>query len=41
MIFGMDQTTALVIGAVLLLIVILAIVAVSRGGDKERTVVRD
>jgi hypothetical protein len=34
----MDQTTALVIGAVLLLIVILAIVAVSRGGDRQRTV---
>ncbi|MGH2452244.1 MAG: hypothetical protein ACRDF5_00550 [bacterium] len=39
-IFGMDQTTALVVGAVLLLIVILAIVAVSRGGE-SRTVVKD
>ncbi len=41
MVFGMDQTTALIVGAVLLLIVILAIVAVSRGGETQRTVVKD
>ena len=32
-IFGMDQTTAVIIGVVLVLVVILAIVAVSRGGS--------
>lgn len=33
-IFGMDQTTAIIVGVVLVLVVILAIVAVSRGGGK-------
>ncbi|OFX12615.1 MAG: hypothetical protein A2V59_00925 [Armatimonadetes bacterium RBG_19FT_COMBO_69_19] len=32
-IFGMDQTTAVIVGVVLVLVVILAIVAVSRGGS--------
>lgn len=31
-IFGLDQTTAIVIGVVLVLVIILAMVAVSRGG---------
>jgi len=31
----MDQTTAIVVGVVLVLVVILAIVAVSRGGRTE------
>jgi hypothetical protein len=31
-VFGMDQTTAIIVGVVLVLVVILAIVAVSRGG---------
>lgn len=39
-IFGMDQNTAIIIGVVLLLVVILAIVAVSRSGE-QRTVVKD
>lgn len=34
-IFGMDQTTAIIVGVVLVLVVILAIVAVSRGGGTE------
>jgi len=33
-IFGMDQTTAVIVGVVLVLVVILAIVAVSRGGGR-------
>jgi len=33
-IFGMDQTTAIIVGVVLVLVVILAIVAVSRGGGR-------
>ena len=33
-IFGMDQTTAVIVGVVLVLVVILAIVAVSRGGSR-------
>lgn len=35
MVLGMDQTTAIVVGLVLVLVVILAIVAVSRGGGRE------
>lgn len=34
-IFGMDQTTAIIVGVVLVLVVILAIVAVSRGGGTQ------
>lgn len=34
-ILGMDQTTAIIVGVVLVLVVILAIVAVSRGGPRE------
>jgi hypothetical protein len=34
-ILGMDQTTAIIVGVVLVLVVILAIVAVSRGGGTE------
>lgn len=34
-ILGMDQTTAIIVGLVLVLVVILAIVAVSRGGARE------
>lgn len=34
-ILGMDQTTAIIVGLVLVLVVILAIVAVSRGAGRE------
>jgi hypothetical protein len=33
----MDQSTAVIVGGVLLVIVILAIVAISRGGDRAAT----
>jgi hypothetical protein len=33
----MDQATAVIIGGVLLLVVILALVAISRGGDRAAT----
>jgi hypothetical protein len=33
----MDQATAVIVGGVLLLVVILALVAISRGGDRTAT----
>ncbi len=38
--FGMDQTTALIIGAIVVLLIIVAIVAVSRGSGGE-TIIRN